>query len=94
MVITGCAHPGIVSMVSKARQVIGEDTVKLVVGCFHLGGEPPWRIESIAKELRLLSVQKVSPCHCSGDGTRALFNREFEDDYIESGVGKTIHLSH
>lgn len=93
VVITGCAHPGIVSMVRKARQVTGEDKVNLVVGGFHLGGEPPWRIESIAGELRLLSVHKVSPCHCSGDGTRMLFKEEFGGDYIESGAGKFFNLS-
>jgi 7,8-dihydropterin-6-yl-methyl-4-(beta-D-ribofuranosyl)aminobenzene 5'-phosphate synthase len=90
----GCAHPGIVSGVRKARQVTGENMVHLVVGGFHLGGDPPSRIESIAEELRLLSVQKVAPCHCSGDETRRLFSRKFGDDYMESGVGKIIDLSH
>jgi len=92
VVITGCAHPGIVSMVRKAREITGEDRVYLVIGGFHLGGEPPSRIESIAKEFRLLSVQKVAPCHCSGDGTRKVFRQRFGADYIESGVGKIITL--
>jgi 7,8-dihydropterin-6-yl-methyl-4-(beta-D-ribofuranosyl)aminobenzene 5'-phosphate synthase len=92
VVITGCAHPGIVNMVRKAREITGEDTVYLAVGGFHLGGEHPSRIESVAKELRLLSVQKVAPCHCSGDGTRRLFREKFGADYVEAGVGKRIEL--
>jgi len=90
MVITGCAHPGIVKMVQGAREITGEDKVYLVVGGFHLGGEPPSRLESIAEELRRLSVRKVAPCHCSGDETRRLFKEKFREDYMESGVGKTI----
>jgi 7,8-dihydropterin-6-yl-methyl-4-(beta-D-ribofuranosyl)aminobenzene 5'-phosphate synthase len=92
VVITGCAHPGIVNMVRKAREITDEDRVYLVVGGFHLSGEPPSRIESIAKELRLLSVKKIAPCHCSGDEARKLFKQEYGADYIECGVGKRITL--
>jgi 7,8-dihydropterin-6-yl-methyl-4-(beta-D-ribofuranosyl)aminobenzene 5'-phosphate synthase len=92
VVITGCAHPGIVNMVRKAKEISGEDTVYLVVGGFHLGSEQPSRIESIGKELHHLSVRKVAPCHCSGEGTRKLFREKFGSDYLESGVGKKIDL--
>jgi 7,8-dihydropterin-6-yl-methyl-4-(beta-D-ribofuranosyl)aminobenzene 5'-phosphate synthase len=92
VVITGCAHPGIVEMVRKAKEISGEETVCLVIGGFHLGGEPPSKIESIAQELRLLSVQRVAPCHCSGDGTRRVFREKFREDYVECGAGKSIRL--
>jgi len=48
VVITGCAHPGIVKMVRKVKEISGGETVYLVIGGFHLGGEPPFRIGSIA----------------------------------------------
>jgi 7,8-dihydropterin-6-yl-methyl-4-(beta-D-ribofuranosyl)aminobenzene 5'-phosphate synthase len=92
MVITGCAHPGILKMVRKAREITGEERVYLVVGGFHLGGEHASTLESIADELRRLSVQNVAPCHCSGDGTRKLFRKKFGENYVESGVGKKIDL--
>jgi 7,8-dihydropterin-6-yl-methyl-4-(beta-D-ribofuranosyl)aminobenzene 5'-phosphate synthase len=90
VVITGCAHPGIVNMVRKAREITGEDRVYLAIGGFHLGGENAYRLESIAKQFRLLSVKKVAPCHCSGDEARRVFRQRFEGDYIESGVGGII----
>lgn len=92
VVVTGCAHPGIVNMVRKAREIAGEDRVYLVLGGFHLGGESPSRIESIAEELRGLSVRKIAPCHCSGDGTRRVFKQGYGADYVESGVGTIIKL--
>jgi len=92
VVVTGCAHPGIVNMVRKAREVTGEDRVHLVAGGFHLGGEHPSRIEAIAEELRLLSVRQVAPCHCSGDVARRVFRKKFGPDYLESGVGKKMVL--
>lgn len=94
VVITGCAHPGIVGMVRRAKEIAGEDRVELVVGGFHLGGESSSRIESVAGQLRLLSVHRVSPCHCSGDATRTLFRQEFGSKYIQSGAGKEIILSY
>ncbi|MBN2032220.1 MAG: MBL fold metallo-hydrolase [Deltaproteobacteria bacterium] len=92
LVITGCAHPGIVSMVRKAKEISGQEKVYLVVGGFHLLGLTPMHIESIAEEFRLLSVQRVSPCHCSGDRARTVFRKKFGADYVESGVGKEIIL--
>jgi 7,8-dihydropterin-6-yl-methyl-4-(beta-D-ribofuranosyl)aminobenzene 5'-phosphate synthase len=92
VVITGCAHPGIASMVQTAREISGQGRVDLVVGGFHLRDDPPSRIKSIAEKLRMLSVERVSPCHCSGDATRILFRQKFGPGYIESGVGKTLQI--
>jgi 7,8-dihydropterin-6-yl-methyl-4-(beta-D-ribofuranosyl)aminobenzene 5'-phosphate synthase len=92
VVITGCAHPGIVNIVRVAKEITGQDTVSLVVGGFHLGVESPSRIELIAKELRLLSVKRLAPCHCSGEQTRKIFKKEFGSEYIECGVGKRIEM--
>ena len=92
VVITGCAHPGVVRMVRKAREITGENRVHLVVGGFHLGGLSRSRIEAIVEELRHVEVEKVAPCHCSGDETRRLFRKFFAADFIEAGVGKRIQL--
>jgi 7,8-dihydropterin-6-yl-methyl-4-(beta-D-ribofuranosyl)aminobenzene 5'-phosphate synthase len=92
VVITGCAHPGIVNMVRKAREITDEERVYLVLGGFHLAAEPPSRVYSIAQQLRQISVRKVAPCHCSGDGPRKVFKEAFGEDYIHSGVGKRVPL--
>ncbi len=92
VVITGCAHPGIVNTIRKAKEITGENKVYLVIGGFHLAGESASRLKSILKEFRRLSVQKVAPCHCTGDGARRLFKQEYGADYIECGVGKRITL--
>jgi 7,8-dihydropterin-6-yl-methyl-4-(beta-D-ribofuranosyl)aminobenzene 5'-phosphate synthase len=92
VVITGCAHPGIVSMVRKAREITGENKVYLVIGGFHLSSESASRLKSILKEFRRLSVQKAAPCHCTGEGAHRLFKQEYGADYIECGVGKRVTL--
>jgi 7,8-dihydropterin-6-yl-methyl-4-(beta-D-ribofuranosyl)aminobenzene 5'-phosphate synthase len=90
IVITGCAHPGMVNIIQKAKAVVGEGRVYLVVGGFHLAGTPSSRIQSIVREFRRECVEKVAPCHCSGDEARRLFSQEYGEDYIGSGVGRKI----
>jgi 7,8-dihydropterin-6-yl-methyl-4-(beta-D-ribofuranosyl)aminobenzene 5'-phosphate synthase len=92
IVITGCAHPGIVDIVKKAKDLLKED-VLLVMGGFHLMGHSPENIESIISQFRALDVHFVGPCHCSGDTTRQLFEKEYGKNYINIGVGKMIHYN-
>jgi len=85
IVITGCAHPGIVNIVEKAREMFGRN-VYLVMGGFH---SPPI---SVAKEFRELGVEKTAPSHCTGDEATEAFADEYKDDFIKSGAGKEIKI--
>ncbi|MGQ9552406.1 MAG: MBL fold metallo-hydrolase [Candidatus Bathycorpusculaceae bacterium] len=86
IIVAGCAHPGVVNIVEKAKELTGME-VYLVLGGFHLSGESENRISSIIELFRELGVVKAAPCHCSGDRARALFKEEFGEDYMEVGVG-------
>jgi 7,8-dihydropterin-6-yl-methyl-4-(beta-D-ribofuranosyl)aminobenzene 5'-phosphate synthase len=91
VVITGCAHPGIVNITKKAKEITGNN-IYLVMGGFHLGGAFTSQISYIAESLLQLGVRKVAPCHCSGDEARKLFKDYFGENYIDSGVGKEITI--
>lgn len=86
VVITGCAHPGVVNIVKKAKELTDMD-IYLVMGGFHLTGASESTILSIIEQLKELEVKKVAPCHCSGDLARKLFKEKFGEDYLEVGVG-------
>ncbi len=86
VVVTGCAHPGVVNIVRKATEQL-EQKVYLVLGGFHLGGIRPYRIERVVSELKREGVRAVAPCHCSGDTARKLFKKAYGKNYISSGVG-------
>jgi 7,8-dihydropterin-6-yl-methyl-4-(beta-D-ribofuranosyl)aminobenzene 5'-phosphate synthase len=85
IVITGCAHPGVVNIVRKAQEI--EKTVYLVLGGFHLGDG-----RAVIKEFKALGVQKVAPCHCTGDLAIGQFREEYKDNFIANGVGKIIEI--
>jgi len=86
VVITGCAHPGIVNVVKKVKKLMEKDKVYLVLGGFH---HPPI---SCVKEFRKLQVEKVAPSHCTGDLVREAFRKEYKENFIEYGVGKIVEI--
>jgi 7,8-dihydropterin-6-yl-methyl-4-(beta-D-ribofuranosyl)aminobenzene 5'-phosphate synthase len=92
VVITGCAHPGIVEIVRQARSLFNKP-VHLVLGGFHLGGKSKAEIDAILRDFRQLGVEQVAPCHCTGDQAISMFAAEYGEDFIRAGVGKMIVLS-
>jgi 7,8-dihydropterin-6-yl-methyl-4-(beta-D-ribofuranosyl)aminobenzene 5'-phosphate synthase len=91
VIVTGCAHPGIVAIVVQARQMFDE-RVCLVLGGFHLGSKSKAEIDTILKNFRRLEVGRVAPCHCTGDQATAMFAAEYGEDFIQAGVGRVIRL--
>ena len=92
VVITGCAHPGIVKIVNTAKDLIKDD-ILLVMGGFHLEWATKGRIEKIISIFKRWHVQYVGPCHCSGHKARSLFEKHFGSSYINTGAGKVITLA-
>jgi 7,8-dihydropterin-6-yl-methyl-4-(beta-D-ribofuranosyl)aminobenzene 5'-phosphate synthase len=92
VVMTGCAHPGIVNIVNKARELFKDD-ILLVMGGFHFEWTTKGRIEKVVSAFKELGIKYVGPCHCSGDKARDLFKKYFENNYIDIGAGKVMTLA-
>ena len=91
VVITGCAHPGIVAIVEKAKAMFAKP-VHLVMGGFHLGSKNKAEIDAILQDFRRLEVQTVAPCHCTGERAIKMIAAEYGKDFIQVGVGSVIRL--
>ncbi len=92
IIVIGCAHSGIVNIVSTAKELIKDD-ILLVMSGFHLEWETKGRIEKIISTFKQLGVRCVGPCHCSGHKARSLFEKHFGSNYINTGAGKVITLA-
>lgn len=92
VVITGCAHPGIIKMINAAKQFTKSD-VLLVMGGFHLEWARQGKIEKIISTFKESNIRYVGPCHCSGDNARRLFEKHYDKYYINMGVGKIINVT-
>ena len=87
VVITGCAHPGIVQIVQKAKEMLEKD-VYFVFGGFHLVNDSDSQVRSKIGQFRSMGVQKVGASHCTGDRAIALFEQEYGNDFVPIGVGQ------
>ena len=91
VVVTGCAHPGIVQIARQAQEMMG-GAILLVMGGFHLGDKRKSEIQEILDELRRLEVRYVAPSHCTGDQAIQMFAEEYGDKYIRSGAGAILSV--
>jgi len=92
IIITGCAHPGIVNIVDTAKKLLRDD-ILLVMGGFHLEWVFAGKIEKIISAFKQWHVRYVGPCHCSGHKARTLFQQHFGKNYINIGAGKVITMA-
>jgi 7,8-dihydropterin-6-yl-methyl-4-(beta-D-ribofuranosyl)aminobenzene 5'-phosphate synthase len=90
VVLSGCAHPGIVGIVKRAQQVSGISKVHAVIGGFHISN----KVEGtkVAEFLRELDVKLVSPCHCTGVEAKNTIANILKINYVKNGSGKVYSI--
>jgi 7,8-dihydropterin-6-yl-methyl-4-(beta-D-ribofuranosyl)aminobenzene 5'-phosphate synthase len=91
IVLSGCAHSGIVNTVQYARNVTGMDRVHVVMGGFHLSGpafEPI--IGRTTEELKKINPSYVIPCHCTGRKAIMHMEREMPEQFILNMSGTKL----
>jgi 7,8-dihydropterin-6-yl-methyl-4-(beta-D-ribofuranosyl)aminobenzene 5'-phosphate synthase len=91
VLITGCAHPGIVEIAARVNE-LHRGELYLVLGGFHLGGKSHAEVQQIAKRLKEIGVQKLAPCHCTGADETRWLAEEWGANLESCGVGRTIEV--
>jgi len=91
VLVTGCAHPGIVDIASRVRE-LNSGELYLLLGGFHLGGKSRAELQHIAHQLKELGVKKLAPCHCTGSEAMQFLAGEWGDDFVTCGVGRVIEV--
>jgi 7,8-dihydropterin-6-yl-methyl-4-(beta-D-ribofuranosyl)aminobenzene 5'-phosphate synthase len=91
IVITGCAHPGIVDIVRKSKAILPKD-IHLVLGGFHLSRKSEAELKQIISEFRELGVKKAGPTHCTGDRAIRMFKQAYGPDFVQMGVGRRLKI--
>lgn len=91
IVLSGCAHAGIVNTVLHAADITGVSQLHAVMGGFHLSGplfEPI--IERTTEELKRLHPAYVIPTHCTGRKAIMTMEREMPEQFILNMAGTTL----
>lgn len=91
VIISGCAHAGIINTLKYARELTGLEKVHAVVGGFHLGG-PLYEsvIGPTVDAIEEIGPDFLLPTHCTGLAAMNEFARRMPDAFIQNSVGTRL----
>jgi len=88
VVISGCAHAGIVNTVLYAQDIAEQKRIHAVLGGFHLVGKgQEGRILETVREFRRLKPTLVAPSHCTGWRGAFRFSEAMPNAFVWNSVG-------
>ncbi len=79
IVVTGCAHAGVVNTVQYAQKIMKTERVYAVLGGFHLVGASKERIKATIEDLKKIGIKFLGPCHCTGKRAMKTLKEAFGD---------------
>jgi 7,8-dihydropterin-6-yl-methyl-4-(beta-D-ribofuranosyl)aminobenzene 5'-phosphate synthase len=91
VVIVGCAHPGVVTIVRHVTSLF-KKVPSLIVGGFHWYESSIEEVEAQIGLLRKLGVKKVAPCHCTGERALSWIEENWKEGFIECTLGTKLNL--
>lgn len=80
VLLCGCAHPGIIDMVERAKLVTGVSKVHAVLGGLHVSSYREGA--QVAEYFNSIGVEVVSPCHCTGEDAKRSISKIFKGKYV------------
>ena len=93
VVLSGCAHRGIVNTVKHAQKMTGIEKVHAIVGGFHLTGAKPEIIQKTIADIKTIRPEYIVPTHCTGFEAISAFAREMPDQFILNTAGTRYTIS-
>lgn len=90
ILLTGCAHPGIINIAKHSQGLMENSRLKAAIGGFHISR----RREGLAvgEFMKQSKVEVVSPCHCTGEDAKRGIYELLGDNYAECGSGRTFQF--
>lgn len=92
VVISGCSHAGIISIVRHSIKITDIDKVRAVIGGFHLIDADENKINETVKWLDKLKVEEVYTGHCTGLKAEGIMQKHFGNRFHKLHSGMIIKL--
>ena len=87
VVISGCAHAGIINTVRHAQKITGIDKIHAVIGGFHLVNAPTEIIWRTIADMQEIAPDYIIPMHCTGFEAITAFREAMPDQFILNTAG-------
>jgi 7,8-dihydropterin-6-yl-methyl-4-(beta-D-ribofuranosyl)aminobenzene 5'-phosphate synthase len=92
IVVTGCAHAGVVNTIRHGLALTGATRVRAVIGGFHLIRATPDRLRQTIEALHALQPELLIPIHCTGDRAVAELSRAFGERLRYAHAGSELRF--
>jgi 7,8-dihydropterin-6-yl-methyl-4-(beta-D-ribofuranosyl)aminobenzene 5'-phosphate synthase len=95
VILTGCAHAGVINTINYAKKITGVDKVYAIMGGFHLpadGGIYEAAIEPTLDDLQKADPKYIIPCHCTGWKATSRIIEDMPEKFIQSAAGSTFQF--
>jgi len=92
VIVTGCSHAGIISIIEAAVRLTGVEKVAAVIGGFHLIDAEEGRIDKTVNRLAEMEVGIIYTGHCSGLKAEARALERLEDRFQKLHTGMVINI--
>lgn len=91
VILSGCAHAGIINTVSYARKKTGEDQIYAVMGGFHLTDRKTKdQLSPLLRALQQINPQYIVPCHCTGRKASQWIEEAMPEKFILNMAGTKL----
>jgi len=90
VVLTGCAHAGVVNILRHCRKIAGQDRVSALAGGFHLVTAKDDRIAWTIEEFKAAGLDFIASGHCTGFDAEASLRQAFGRKYRHICAGAKI----
>jgi 7,8-dihydropterin-6-yl-methyl-4-(beta-D-ribofuranosyl)aminobenzene 5'-phosphate synthase len=92
VLITGCAHRGIVNTVRHVQKLTKGEYIHTILGGTHLMVASQERVQKTASEMKELGLQRLGVSHCTGFQASAALAREFGEVFFLNNAGTQITI--
>jgi 7,8-dihydropterin-6-yl-methyl-4-(beta-D-ribofuranosyl)aminobenzene 5'-phosphate synthase len=87
VVLSGCAHCGIVNTVKHAQKVSGTEKVHAIMGGFHLIVAKPELIQSTVADIKAMKPDHIVGTHCTGFRALVALSKEMPAEFTMNTAG-------
>jgi 7,8-dihydropterin-6-yl-methyl-4-(beta-D-ribofuranosyl)aminobenzene 5'-phosphate synthase len=87
VVISGCAHAGIINTVRHAQKMTGINKVHAVMGGFHLVNADTEIIRQTIADMQAIAPDYIIPMHCTGFEAVTAFREALPEQFILNTAG-------
>ena len=87
VILSGCAHAGIVNTVKHIQKISGIKKVHAIMGGFHLINAGEEKIKNTVEDIKGINPDIIAPLHCTGFEAVAAFMAAMPDAFFLNTAG-------